>query len=124
MLSPHLVNLMPYNASIDSIFTNDSEKAARHNVNFIVFLTFYLSSADECLIVSACFPSHRHQLNPSPHQSLLRRQKEKLGVKVSDAFGDNFFNTLAVAPPTSCIEIRAGNSNHTDGNIWSKSFFA
>ena len=69
------------------------------------------------VIVSANLPSGRHQLNPSPHQSLLPGQKEKLGVEVSDAFGDNFFNTFAVAPPTSCIEIRTGNSNHADGNI-------
>jgi hypothetical protein len=69
------------------------------------------------VIVSASFPSGRQELNPSPHQSLLRGQKEKLGVEISDAFADNFFNTLAVEPPTSCIEIRTGNSNHADGNI-------
>lgn len=69
------------------------------------------------VIVSASLPSGRHQLNPSPHQSLLRGQKEKLGVETSDAFGDNFSNTLAVEPPTSCIEIKTGNSDHADGNI-------
>ncbi len=59
-------------------------------------------------LTAATIPAKRADAFTAPRE---------LNAEVRDAFSDNFFNTFAVTPPMSCIEIRTRNSNHADGHI-------
>src|SRR5437762_11277826 len=52
----------------------------------------------------------------------LRGHKEKLGIEVADAFGDNFFDTFTVTPPMRGIVVRTRHGDDTDPGLFAKRF--